>query len=169
MHAFPSFTLGIFRRMRFRRRRRARRRAGGELGIGHGLFYNTCTFAEAKSMPIVTARPRDEWGRAILELRNGFEQSVRVKGIFADLGESGPRKPLLDAEMDLPAGGPPQTIDVTEKLLQLLVPTAQEKLEVRERNIQISLHLEPDPPHQPPPAIYRVVFEGKRILEFTSK
>ena len=120
-------------------------------------------------MPIVTARPRDEWGRAILELRNGFEQSVRVKGIFAGLGESGPRKPLLDAEMDLPAGGPPQTIDVTERLLQLLVPTAQEKLEVRERNIQISLHLEPDPPHQPPPAIYRVVFEGKRILEFTSK
>ena len=120
-------------------------------------------------MPIVTARPRDEWGKAILELRNGFEQSVRVKGIFAGLGESGPLKPLLDAEMDLPAGGPPQTIDVTEKLLQLLVPTAQEKLEVRERNIQISLHLEPDPPHQPPPAIYRVVFEGKRILEFTSK
>ena len=58
-------------------------------------------------MPIVTARPRDEWGRAILELRNGFEQSVRVKGIFAGLGESGPLKPLLDAEMDLPAGGPP--------------------------------------------------------------
>ena len=120
-------------------------------------------------MPIVRALPRDEFGRAILELRNGFEQSVRVKHIFAGLGESGPGKPLLDAEMDLPAGGPPQTIDVTEKLLQLLVPTTQETLKVRGGNIQISLHLEPDPPHQPPPAIYRVVFEGKRILEFTSK
>jgi hypothetical protein len=120
-------------------------------------------------MPIVRALPRDESGRAILKLQNDFEQSVRVKGIYASRGESGASRPLLSAEMELPPRGPSQAIDVTEKLLQMLVPTAQEKLEVREGNVQIRLHLEPDPPHQPPPATYRVVFEGKRILEFTSK
>ncbi len=120
-------------------------------------------------MPIVRALPSAESGKAFLELRNDFERLVRVKGILAGPSGSGAAWPLLNTEIQLLPGRPPRTIDVTEKLLQLLVPTAQEKLEVRERNIQISLQLEPDPPHQPPPATYRVVFEGKRILEFTSK
>ena len=117
-------------------------------------------------MPIVRALPSAESGRAFLELHTTFERLVRVEAILASRSGTGVSQPLLDAEIQLPSGGPPQRIDVTEKLIRLLSTTSRGKPEMQEERIQIALHLEPDSPNQTSRP-YRVVLEGNRSLEFT--
>ncbi len=115
-------------------------------------------------MPIVRALPSLQSGRAFLELRNDFDQSVTLKGMFLATGSAGPLTSLLDEPKELAPRKPHHT-DITETLRSLFT---QHTSDVQDKVVNISLSLEPEPPNQPQASYYLLRFEDGRLTHFSS-
>ena len=66
-------------------------------------------------MPILRVLPSAQSGRALLELRNDYHESVTVEDVFLDTRSSGPLTPLIAETLDI-APGKARTIDIYRKL-----------------------------------------------------
>lgn len=114
-------------------------------------------------MPIVRAIPMCESGRVLLKLTNDFDKIVRVRGVrqrFSGVGAAGSLWPLGNMELDPNRA---QELDITDELRPMFNLNSPER---QERRIELGFSLDPEPPHQPGPDPYRVVFEKGQFVEF---
>ena len=116
-------------------------------------------------MSIVRALPRVNSGKAILDLYNDHDKSVMVKQILVASEGQGARAPILQQPIELHPGSPPRPVDTTKSLSTLFL---QDVVGAQERVLTISLHLDPKPPDQPGPGLYKATYYEGRFTRFSS-